>query len=82
MAELKELIKDVHPQPEIVAGDQGICEVATHPDAEAVITGIVGCAGGLAGRCTDTLVLSLAAHQERRYRACDTADSGAVRRQP
>ena len=39
------MIKDVQPQPEIVAGDQGICEVATHPDAEAVITGIVGCAG-------------------------------------
>lgn len=32
-------------QPEIVMGDSGINEVATHPDAEAVITGIVGCAG-------------------------------------
>lgn len=45
LPELKELIKDVPRQPEIVMGDSGINEVATHPDAEAVITGIVGCAG-------------------------------------
>ena len=42
---LKQLIKDFDTQPEIVAGEQGILEVASHPDAEAVITGIVGCAG-------------------------------------
>ena len=45
MDELKELIKDVPRQPEIVFGDEGINEVAVHPEAEAVITGIVGCAG-------------------------------------
>ena len=43
--ELRDMIKDVQPQPELVAGMQGMCEVAVHPDAEAVITGIVGCAG-------------------------------------
>ena len=42
---LKSLIKGVDKQPEIVVGQDGILEVASHPDAEAVITGIVGCAG-------------------------------------
>lgn len=42
---LKELIKDVHPQPEILVGEEGTVEVARHPDCEAVVTGIVGCAG-------------------------------------
>lgn len=48
--QLKELIKDLPDQPEIVAGNDGIMEVASHPDAEAVVTGIVGCAG-LAPTC-------------------------------
>ncbi|KAL2623057.1 hypothetical protein R1flu_003262 [Riccia fluitans] len=43
--ELKEAIADVHPQPEIVVGDSGIVEVAQHPEAVSVVTGIVGCAG-------------------------------------
>ena len=43
--DLKELIKDVEKQPEIVTGQQGAVAVAQHPDADAVITGIVGCAG-------------------------------------
>ena len=47
---LRELIRDVPRQPEIVSGDDGILEVASHPDAEAVVTGIVGCAG-LAPTC-------------------------------
>ena len=47
---LRELIRDVPRQPEIVSGDAGILEVASHPDAEAVVTGIVGCAG-LAPTC-------------------------------
>lgn len=42
---LKELIKGIEKQPEIVVGEQGILEVASHPDADAVVTGIVGCAG-------------------------------------
>lgn len=45
VAPLKELIKDVSPQPEILVGDQGIIEVARHADADACVTGIVGCAG-------------------------------------
>jgi hypothetical protein len=47
---LKELIKGAGKQPEIVVGDAGMIEVASHPDAQAVITGIVGCAG-LAPTC-------------------------------
>lgn len=47
---LQALIKDAPRQPEIVAGDAGILEVASHPDAAAVVTGIVGCAG-LAPTC-------------------------------
>jgi hypothetical protein len=43
--ELKELIRGARQQPEIVVGDQGICDVAAHPDADACVTGIVGCAG-------------------------------------
>lgn len=31
--------------PEVLAGDEGACAVAAHPDAEAVVTGVVGCAG-------------------------------------
>eukprot|EP00878_Enallax_costatus_P001674 GHUV01001827.1.p1 GENE.GHUV01001827.1~~GHUV01001827.1.p1 ORF type:complete len:464 (+),score=107.87 GHUV01001827.1:112-1503(+) len=45
VSELKELIKDVTQQPEILVGDEGAVEVARHPDCEAVVTGIVGCAG-------------------------------------
>ncbi|CAM6101234.1 unnamed protein product [Calypogeia fissa] len=45
VAELKEAIADVYPQPEIVVGDAGIIEVAQHPEAVTVVTGIVGCAG-------------------------------------
>mmetsp|Transcript_7769 Transcript_7769/g.19275 ORF Transcript_7769/g.19275 Transcript_7769/m.19275 type:complete len:453 (-) Transcript_7769:278-1636(-) len=45
LSELKEMIKGVSPQPEILVGDEGAVEVARHKDAEAVVTGIVGCAG-------------------------------------
>ncbi|ESA33502.1 1-deoxy-d-xylulose 5-phosphate reductoisomerase [Leptolyngbya sp. Heron Island J] len=45
LAELKEAIADVDPQPQILAGDDGIVEVARYGNAEAVVTGIVGCAG-------------------------------------
>ena len=44
-AELKDAIADVDPQPQILAGADGIVEVARYGDAEAVVTGIVGCAG-------------------------------------
>ncbi|MEM1293038.1 MAG: 1-deoxy-D-xylulose-5-phosphate reductoisomerase [Cyanobacteria bacterium P01_H01_bin.162] len=45
LAELKAAIADVEPQPQILAGHEGVVEVARYGDAEAVITGIVGCAG-------------------------------------
>ena len=45
LAELKDAIADVDPQPQILAGADGIVEVARYGDAEAVVTGIVGCAG-------------------------------------
>jgi len=45
LAELKSAIADVDPQPIIVAGEEGVTEVAAYGDAEAVVTGIVGCAG-------------------------------------
>ena len=40
--ELKEAIKGGDRQPEILVGDEGAIEVARHPDANAVVTGIVG----------------------------------------
>ncbi|VXD23815.1 1-deoxy-D-xylulose-5-phosphate reductoisomerase [Planktothrix paucivesiculata] len=45
LPELKALITDINPQPILVAGDEGIIEVARYGDSEAVVTGIVGCAG-------------------------------------
>ena len=43
--ELKARIADVWPQPEIVPGPEGAVEAARHSEIEAVVTGIVGCAG-------------------------------------
>ncbi|KAK9108074.1 hypothetical protein Syun_024085 [Stephania yunnanensis] len=43
--ELKEALADVEEKPEIIPGEQGVIEVARHPDAITVVTGIVGCAG-------------------------------------
>ncbi|RDY02900.1 1-deoxy-D-xylulose 5-phosphate reductoisomerase, chloroplastic, partial [Mucuna pruriens] len=45
IAELEEALHDVEQKPEIIPGEQGIIEVARHPDAVSVVTGIVGCAG-------------------------------------
>jgi 1-deoxy-D-xylulose-5-phosphate reductoisomerase len=42
---LKEAIKDIDPQPILLAGVAGVIEVARYGDAETVVTGIVGCAG-------------------------------------
>lgn len=42
---LQDLIKDVYPAPEILAGDQGVIEIARYSEAQSVVTGIVGCAG-------------------------------------
>nr|ACI45244.1 1-deoxy-D-xylulose 5-phosphate reductoisomerase [Stevia rebaudiana]CAD22156.1 1-deoxy-D-xylulose 5-phosphate reductoisomerase [Stevia rebaudiana] len=45
VGELKEALADADYMPEIIPGDQGIIEVARHPDCVTVVTGIVGCAG-------------------------------------
>ncbi|GFZ17461.1 1-deoxy-D-xylulose 5-phosphate reductoisomerase [Actinidia rufa] len=45
VGELKEALADVEDKPEIIPGEQGVIEVARHPDAVTVVTGIVGCAG-------------------------------------
>ncbi|NEQ99173.1 MAG: 1-deoxy-D-xylulose-5-phosphate reductoisomerase [Cyanothece sp. SIO2G6] len=45
LPELQEAIAHLDPQPIIVSGTEGIVEVAKYGDAEAVVTGIVGCAG-------------------------------------
>ena len=45
LADLKAAIADLDPQPQILAGEAGVAEVARYGDAEAVVTGIVGCAG-------------------------------------
>jgi 1-deoxy-D-xylulose-5-phosphate reductoisomerase len=45
LQELKEAIADIDPQPILLAGETGVVEVAKYGDAQAVVTGIVGCAG-------------------------------------
>ena len=45
LPQLREAIADLDPQPEILGGEDGIIEVARYGDAEAVVSGIVGCAG-------------------------------------
>ncbi|MFN6566748.1 1-deoxy-D-xylulose-5-phosphate reductoisomerase [Nostoc minutum NIES-26] len=42
---LEEAIKDLDPQPILLAGEAGVIEVARYGNAETVVTGIVGCAG-------------------------------------
>lgn len=45
LAELKEAIADLTPQPILLAGEDGVVEVARYSEADVVVTGIVGCAG-------------------------------------
>jgi 1-deoxy-D-xylulose-5-phosphate reductoisomerase len=42
---LKEALAGLDKPPEIMVGEEGIVEVARHPEAVTVVTGIVGCAG-------------------------------------
>lgn len=42
---LQAAIADLDPQPILLGGEAGVVEVARYGDAEAVVTGIVGCAG-------------------------------------
>jgi 1-deoxy-D-xylulose-5-phosphate reductoisomerase len=45
LSELREALVGMDPMPQILAGDDGVVEVARYGDSEAVVTGIVGCAG-------------------------------------
>ncbi|WP_319418945.1 1-deoxy-D-xylulose-5-phosphate reductoisomerase [Pleurocapsa sp. FMAR1] len=45
LAQLKEAIAFLPNKPQILVGQEGICEVARYGDAQSVVTGIVGCAG-------------------------------------
>jgi len=45
LSELQTAIADLDPQPILLAGDDGIIEVARYQEADVVVTGIVGCAG-------------------------------------
>ncbi|HZG37146.1 MAG TPA: 1-deoxy-D-xylulose-5-phosphate reductoisomerase [Nodosilinea sp.] len=45
LGELRAALVGLDPMPQILAGDDGVVEVARYGDAEAVVTGIVGCAG-------------------------------------
>lgn len=45
VGDLREALAGLDPMPQILAGEEGIVEVARYGDAEAVVTGIVGCAG-------------------------------------
>ena len=45
LPELKVAIAQVDPQPQILGGQAGVVEAARYGDADAVVTGIVGCAG-------------------------------------
>lgn len=43
--DLRAAVADLDDPPQLVAGETGVVEVARHPDAVSVVTGIVGCAG-------------------------------------
>ena len=45
LEDLKSLISDLDYTPIILAGKEGVIEVARYGDSESVVTGIVGCAG-------------------------------------
>ncbi|MDJ0568537.1 MAG: 1-deoxy-D-xylulose-5-phosphate reductoisomerase [Pleurocapsa sp. MO_192.B19] len=45
LTELQQAIASLPKQPQILVGEEGICEVARYGDAQSVVTGIVGCAG-------------------------------------
>lgn len=45
LPDLQQAIADLEVKPILTAGADGVAEVAAYGDAEAVVTGIVGCAG-------------------------------------
>ncbi len=45
LPELKEAIAELPNPPQLLAGEEGVAQVARYGDAQTVVTGIVGCAG-------------------------------------
>lgn len=45
LPDLKQALADLDTQPILLGGEAGVIEVARYGDAQAVVTGIVGCAG-------------------------------------
>ncbi|WP_421656965.1 1-deoxy-D-xylulose-5-phosphate reductoisomerase [Leptothermofonsia sp. ETS-13] len=45
LPDLKATLADLSPQPLLLAGEEGVIEVARYSEADVVVTGIVGCAG-------------------------------------
>ncbi|QZZ21336.1 1-deoxy-D-xylulose-5-phosphate reductoisomerase [Leptothermofonsia sichuanensis E412] len=45
LPDLKAALADLSPQPVLLAGEEGVIEVARYQAANVVVTGIVGCAG-------------------------------------
>lgn len=45
LPQLQAALADLEPKPILLAGEEGVVEVARYGDAAAVVTGIVGCAG-------------------------------------
>lgn len=45
LPELQAALAEVPTQPTLLAGEEGVIEVARYADADVVVTGIVGCAG-------------------------------------
>lgn len=45
LPELQAALAEVPTQPALLAGEEGVIEVARYADADVVVTGIVGCAG-------------------------------------
>jgi len=45
LPELQTALQGLDYSPQILAGEEGVAEVARYGDAESVVTGIVGCAG-------------------------------------
>lgn len=59
MGELKEALSGMSKLPEIVVGQQGAEDVARHPDAVSVVTGIVGQQTAFAQQHCSTLALCI-----------------------
>jgi 1-deoxy-D-xylulose-5-phosphate reductoisomerase len=43
--DLKDALSDLDPQPQLLAGSEGVIAVASYANSDVVVTGIVGCAG-------------------------------------